>query len=70
MVNAMKPFHGLRVDLDPVDAGSKAGNRSVWLSVWLLMSNTVRHWLLFISGALASLAGWILQEPGAPIAIG
>ena len=39
-------------------------NRSVWLSVWFLITNTVRHWLFFLSGALASLAGWILQAQG------
>jgi hypothetical protein len=35
--------------------------RSVAYSVWVLLRETVRHWLLFVGGAVASLAGWILQ---------
>jgi hypothetical protein len=38
--------------------------KSVAYSIFVLVRDTVRHWLFFVSGALASLAGWILQARG------
>jgi len=36
-------------------------DRSAWYSVFVMLRDAVRHWLLLISGAIASLVDWVLQ---------